>query len=410
MQTKEKSFSGKFFKGINRNIFALGVVSFLTDVSGEMIYPLLPLFLTQTLGAGPEFLGILEGIAESVSSFLKLLSGAISDRVKDRTRWILGGYSLSSISRPLMGLAQSPWMVFFIRLSDRVGKGIRTSPRDALIADTVDPTVRGKAFGFHRGMDHMGAVVGPLIAALILTFFTKDLRTLFLLAAIPAAMSVLVIIFYVRESPKRSLTETSFSFKAFFRLPTGKLRIYLLILFLFLLSNASDAFILLRLTDIGVAPALVPLLWTALHIVKAGTVMPFGILSDRIGRRKMILIGWLLYALLYAAFGFFDEPILISALFIFYGCFYGLTEGTEEALMADLSPEGHRGRAFGWYNFILGAALLPANLLFGYLWKTSGASSAFYVAASIAAIAASFLFIFIHRMPHIPASRPSDEA
>ncbi len=397
------------FKGIGRNVVALGVVSFLTDVSGEMIYPLLPLFLTQYLGASAAFLGLLEGAAESVSAFLKLLSGIISDRVKDRTRWILGGYTLSSISRPLMGLAQGPWAVFFIRLSDRVGKGIRTSPRDALIADTTDPALRGKAYGFHRAMDHAGAVVGPLLATMILLFFLKDLRKLFLLAAIPAALSVLVIVFYVKEAARREPVSKPFSWNTFLTLPRGKLRIYLVILFLFLLSNASDAFILLRLTDIGIAPVLVPLLWTALHIVKTLTTMPFGMLSDRLGRRKVILAGWVLYAVIYAGFGFARAPSFVCLLFMIYGCFYGLTEGTEDALMADLAPSGERGRAFGWYNFVLGAALLPANLLFGYLWKTRGAPSAFFTASGIAGVAALFLFIFIRRMPSLPASRSTAE-
>lgn len=394
------------FKGITANVVALGVVSFLTDISGEMIYPLLPLFVTQYIGASPAFLGLLEGAAESASALLKLFSGIISDRVKNRQLWILGGYSLSSLSRPLMGLAQLPWHVFLVRFSDRVGKGIRTSPRDALIADVTPPESRGKAYGFHRGMDHAGAVLGPIISTIILAFFLTDLRKLFLLAAIPAALSVLVIIFFVRETAKHKPLDSRISWRAFTKAPQGKLRVYLLILFIFLLSNASDAFILLRLTDLGLEPKLVPVFWAILNVVKALTAMPFSMLSDKMGRRKVILIGWSLYALIYAAFGLTSNPFIISALFVVYGCFYGFTEGTEDALMADLAPKGELGYAFGWYNFVLGISLLPANLLFGFLWQKTSASVAFLTAAAIAALSAFFLFIFIKRMPSAPSSKP----
>ncbi len=387
----------------------LGLVSFFTDVSGEMIYPLLPLFLTQVLGAGAGFLGVIEGFAESVSAFLKLTVGTLSDRVKNRPRWVLFGYSLSSISRPLMGLVAGPWSAFAVRFVDRIGKGIRTSPRDALIADSAVAEFRGKAYGFHRGMDHAGAVVGPLIATALLTFFIKDLRKVFLLASIPAAISVLLIIFFVRETASRRVESKSKPISLTLP-PKGKLRSYLMILFLFLLSNASDAFLLLRLTQVGVPVAVVPLLWTALHIVKTFTAMPLGALSDRLGRRKMIFCGWIFYALTYAGFAFTQNPWVLSALFVVYGFYYGLTEGAEGALMADLSTDGERGKVFGWYNFVEGIALLPANLIFGFLWHRYGAQSALLTAALIAALAAFLLLIFIRRVPSaVVVSKSSTE-
>ena len=292
---------GKFLHGLTANVIVFGFVSFLTDVSAEMIYPLLPLFLSQTLGAGPIFLGLIEGVAESTCSFLKLYSGIHADRARDRSKLVLFGYTLSSFSRPLMALAQSPWTVLFIRAADRTGKGIRTSPRDALLADSTHSDHHGRAFGFQRSMDNAGSVVGPLISTILLAYFIKDLRIIFWLAAIPGVMAVLLIIFKVREVRERTIEPTmKFSWK----FPRGKLGIYLVILFVFTLSNSSDAFLLLHAQNCGVPIAQIPLLWMALHIVKTSTVMPFGALSDRLGRRRLILCGWLVYAVVYILFGY----------------------------------------------------------------------------------------------------------
>jgi MFS family permease len=392
--------------GLGRNVIALGFVSFFTDVSSEMIYPLLPVFLTTTLGSGAAFLGLIEGAAESLAALLKLYSGIRSDRVANRTRLVLWGYSLSSISRPLVALARGPWHVFTVRLFDRAGKGIRTSPRDALIADSVAPEARGKAFGFHRSMDHAGAMVGPIVATLLLAFvFKNDLRKVFLIAAVPAACAVLVILLQVRDpgAAKEARPAASLSLE----LPSGKLRTYLLILFIFLLSNSSDAFLLLRLSSVGVAPAVIPLLWTALHVVKASTTLPLGMLSDRLGRRRVILTGWIIYALIYAAFAFVRTPIAASAIFIGYGLFYGFTDGVEKALMADLSQPGERGRAFGWYHCVEGLTLLPASLVFGFLWQKAGPQTAFLYGAALAAFACVLLALFIRGQAGLGRVRPA---
>jgi MFS family permease len=379
------------FRGISGNVLIFGLVSFFTDFSSEMIYPLLPLFLTSVLGGGPAFLGVIEGVAESTASLLKLVSGIISDRVPNRKRLVLAGYGLSTFARPLVAAATTPLAVLFVRFADRVGKGIRTSPRDALIADTTDPAMRGKAFGFHRAMDHAGAIVGPLTATFLLTWVVKDLRTVFWLAAIPGFFAVLLIAVKVREAERKHLVGGGF----LQAIPHGRLRSYLVIVFLFTLGNSSDAFLLLRAGHLGVTPARIPLLWTFFHVVKMLASTPFGALSDRIGRRPIVIAGWGVYALAYAGFAHATTELHIWLLFAFYGLFYGLTEGVEKAFVADLAAPWERGAAFGWYNCAVGVGALPASLLFGFVWQRFGAVAAFYCGASLAALAALALLALV---------------
>lgn len=377
------------FSGITGNVLVLGLVSFFTDVSSEMIYPLLPLFLTQVLGAGPAFLGVIEGIAESTASLLKLVSGILSDRMCGRKGLVLFGYSLSALMRPLIGCAVSPFMVLLIRAGDRVGKGVRTSPRDALVADSVDPSVRGKAYGFHRSMDHAGALVGPLIATGLLAWFVGGVRQVFWLAALPGLAAVLLIVWKVREVEKPSRTSGRVRLAC---IPAGPLRRYLAVLFLFTLGNSSDAFLLLKAGHLGVPALRIPLLWAFFHLVKMLSSMPFGSLSDRVGRRGVILAGWAVYALSYLGYGLAANEVQIWLLFALYGLFYGLTEGVEKAFLADLADPSLRGAAFGWYNFAVGAGALPASLLFGAIWQRWGGVAPFLVGASLAALAALLLF------------------
>ncbi|MRR33524.1 MFS transporter [bacterium] len=381
-----------FFRGITGNVLILGLVSFLTDMSSEMIYPLLPVFLTTVLGAGPAFLGVIEGVAESTASLLKLVSGIMSDRVRDRKGLVLSGYGISSIARPLIAAATGPLAVLFIRFADRVGKGIRTSPRDALIADSVDPSIRGKAYGFHRSMDHAGAIVGPLAATALLATVVTDLRTVFWLSAIPGALTILLIIFKVKEVARRRGPSDGKFLRLF---PRGRLRNYILILFVFTLGNSSDAFLLLKAGDLGVAPVMIPLLWAWFHVVKMLSTMPFGALSDRMGRRGIIISGWGVYALTYIGFAYASSQLHVWLLFTIYGLFYGLTEGTEKALLADIAPAGERGSAFGWYNFAIGIGALPASLMFGFIWQTAGSGAAFCFGAGLAAVAAVLLMLLV---------------
>ncbi len=332
-----------------RAVKTLGLVSLLTDASSEMIYPLLPAFLTGTLKAGPAFLGVVEGFAEAVAAFVKIGSGVLSDRVARRKPVVVAGYGLSSLTRPLVALATAPVHVLAVRLLDRVGKGVRSAPRDALLAEVTAPEDRGRAFGFHRAMDHTGAMIGPLLASAAL-LVTHDLRTVFALAAIPAALAMAALVFGVREPTRKEagppgLPESGAS-------ATGDLggrpfRLYLLVLAVFTLGNSSDAFLLLRAQEAGVTLTFIPLLWAFHHLVKAGASTWGGTLSDRWGRRRAILGGWTVYVLAYAGFALARSPLQVVSLFGVYGLFHALTEGPERALVADLTGSAGRGRALG---------------------------------------------------------------
>jgi MFS family permease len=371
---------------LGRNVVALAVVSFLTDVASEMTYPLLPVFLQTVLGASAMTVGAIEGAAESTAALLKLLSGWLSDRAARRKPLVLAGYGLASVIRPLIGLAQSASQVFAIRVSDRVGKGIRTSPRDALIAGSVDPSIRGRAFGFHRAADNAGAFVGPLLAFALLRWGRFDLRHVFLWTAVPGALAVAALLFGVREVPKKGQVPKAGDLDL--KTPLGKrFWAFLGVLLLFTLGNSTDAFLLLRAADLGVAPALVPILWAMLSLVKSAASTPGGALSDRIGRKPLLVAGWLVYAAVYFALGQARQPWHAWALFAAYGVYFGLTEGVEKALVADLVPADRRGAAFGWYNLALGLGALPASLIFGALWDGKGPAVAFGFGASMALLA-----------------------
>src|SRR5574341_538406 len=275
--------------GLSRNVVALGLVSMLTDVSSEMIYPLLPLFLTSVLGAGQTFVGLVEGIAESAASLTKLLSGWLSDRLGRRKGLVVAGYTLSTISRPFVALALAPWHVLVIRFTDRLGKGLRTPPRDALIAASTDVAIRGRAYGFHRSMDHLGAVGGPALAYALLLLLGDRLRALFLLAVIPGVLSVLILMLRVREAQVVS-TPAATEPRRTGRLDSQLTR-FLVVVTLFTLGNSSDAFVLLRAQEVGIAPIHLPLLWMFFSLVKAATGLPGGMLSDVRGRRGAIVAG-----------------------------------------------------------------------------------------------------------------------
>jgi MFS family permease len=419
---------------IPRNVRALGVVSFFTDMSSEMIYPLIPIFLSTVLGAGASFVGAVEGAAETTASLLKLASGWWSDRVRRRKPLVVAGYGIATVARPLVALAGTAWHVLAIRVADRVGKGLRTAPRDALIADSVAPAERGRAFGFHRAADHAGAVVGPLVAYALLQWGGVSLRTVFALAAIPGAIAVVVLLAGVRERSRGEAPPASRDARLEAAAPDriasdgiestpvgeapasrdsraggpapdrsdapghaatrpplplgGRFWAYLAVVLVFTLGNSTDAFLLLRAADLGVPAALAPILWAMLHVVKSAASTPGGALSDRIGRRPLIVAGWLLYAAVYLAFGRASEAWHVWALFALYGVYFGLTEGVEKALVADIVPADRRGAAFGWYNLAIGVGALPASVLFGAIWDRAGAGTAFGFGAAMAVVAA----------------------
>jgi MFS family permease len=394
------------YRRLPRNVFAISLVSLLNDASSEIIYPLLPIFLSLTLGASPGVVGLIEGAAESISSLLKLFAGYFSDRRGKRKGFVVFGYVLSSFVRPVLAFAVNWYEVLAIRVSDRVGKGIRSAPRDAMIADTVRVEERGLAFGFHRAMDHTGAVAGPLLGYLLVLLFAVDrnsptageFKMIFLAASIPALAAVAVAAFYVREvKHKRQADDMAvpapvkLSLKGF----DSNFKRFLWIVALFTLSNSSDAFLLLRARMAGVSVVVIPLLWATLHVSKVVSSLFGGDLSDRLGRRRLIISGWILYAAVYAGFAFVSNSFSVWILFIIYGIYFGFAEGAEKALVADLVPPEKRGTAFGLYNLAFGITVLPASLLMGALWDWRGPQTAFIVSALLGSTAAVLLLLLV---------------
>ncbi len=385
------------------NVLALAAVSFLTDASSEIIAPLLPLFLVGTLGASVQMVGVIEGAAEAVAALLKVASGWWSDRVSRRKPLIVLGYGLASLVRPMVAIAQTGAHVLAIRLTDRVGKGLRGAPRDALLAASVPVEQRGRAFGFHRAADHAGAVVGPLIALACLQWLAMPMRHVFWVAAVPGALAVLVALVAVKEERPADLAAPIRGREARVALPT-RFWAGIAPVMLFTLGNSTDAFLLLRASQLGVPTALIPLVWVALHVVKSASSAPGGALSDRIGRRPLIVAGWLLYAAVYAGFALAEAQWHAWALFAAYGAVFGLTEGSEKALVADLVAPAQRGTAFGWYHGLVGAAALPASVLFGYVWDRYSAGTAFAMGAGLAVGAAIWMALSANQQQREPVA------
>ena len=375
-----------------RAVWLLGWVSFFTDLATEMVYPLLPLFLTRVIGASALSLGIIEGIADAANSALKVGSGWLADRTGAPKRIVIAGYGLSSAARPLIAVAAAWPQVLGIRFVDRLGKGIRGAPRDAMLAGFAPEGSRGRVYGFHRAMDHAGAVVGPLIAAAFLFFYPGAYRTLFALTIVPGAVVMLILLRVPEQpAPPPATLPADAPAPGRERLPRSFYHLMGIIL-LFSLGNATDAFLLLRLSDVGVPAFWIPLLWSGLHVVKVLSSVAGGALSDVAGRRTMIGAGWLCYAAVYAGFGMFTSPAAVIGLFLAYGLYFGLTEGVEKAWVADLAPVSVRGTAFGIYNAVLGAGTLAASLLFGVLWTRVSPAAAFYTGASLAVAATLLLY------------------
>ena len=384
--------------GLNPNVFFLGIVSLLTDVSSEMIFTLVPLFLRNVLMAPFTIVGLIGGLSESVDAIFRILSGWLSDKVGERKPLAVLGYSISTIAKPFMYLASTWGSVLAIRFSDRVGKGVRTSSRDALIADSISAGERGKGFGLHRAMDTLGAVLGLAIAAIIiylvqggeLALSLKTYQWLVVVGVVPAVLAVLVLLFFVRERKASSPGGDARGGLPRARLTAGfdtRFKVFLAIMAVFTLGNSSDFFVILRAQNLGSSVIYVVLMLVLFNITYAITALPAGMLSDRLGRRRVITLGWFIYALVYLGFAVASEPWQVWLLFACYGIYYGIVEGVARAFVSDLVPEEKRGTAYGLYHGVVGFALLPASLIAGWLWQAYSPAAPFFFGAGLAFLA-----------------------
>ncbi|MBN2057921.1 MAG: MFS transporter [Candidatus Saganbacteria bacterium] len=384
---------------LKKNVYALGFTSFLTDVSSEMILALLPLFLT-ALGAGKAAIGLIEGIAEATASLLKTFSGWFSDKVGKRKLLVVLGYSLSTVTKPFIALANNWGQVLLVRFLDRVGKGVRTSPRDALISESIEARERGKYFGFHRMMDTMGAVVGTMLASLFLFVFGRyfamplmlQYRTIFWIALIPGLLSVITLVFFVKEPKFVEQGKKLFSFRA--ALPKPFVR-FLIIVGLFELVHFSYALFILRVAELGVIVPLIPLVYLAYNIVYAATAMPFGQLADKVGKKTMLAVGYLLFGLMCLGFAFASQSYQAWLLFIIFGLAVAIIEAVPRAMVPDMVPSEVKGTAYGFYHMLVGLMDLPASLIAGLLWDAFGPLVAFSYGGVVAVISAGLLFILV---------------
>ena len=375
---------------LGRNVFFAGLVSLFMDISSEMVYPLVPLFLTNVLGATLTAVGVIEGIAEATASLLKVFSGWLSDRLGKR-KFLMGiGYGVSALSRPVIAGADSWFMVLVARFVDRVGKGVRTSPRDAIIAESADYSSLGAAFGFHRAMDTVGAVIGPLVAFAILYRYVDNLRLVFLASTVPAVIAVIVIVFFIKEraggvggvdkkaGPPR-LSLSSFD---------GPFRRYMLVVGVFSLGNFADAFLILQAQHLGVEKGLITIIYLVFNIVYAASSIPIGIAADRIGIRKTLIASFIYYSAIFLAFAFSTEAVHAWILFPLYGIYKGMSDGTQRAYLATLAPKESKATAFGVYHTVVGLTLLPASVIAGYLWDTTGPGATFLYGSALSLLAA----------------------
>ena len=402
-ETLNADTSRKRILGLNPNVFSLGIVSLLTDVSSDMIFTLVPLFLRNVLKAPFTAIGLVGGLPESIDAIFRIFSGWLSDKVGKRKPLAVLGYSISTIAKPFMYLVSGWGGVLAVRFSDRVGKGIRTSPRDALIADSVSAGERGKGFGLHRAMDTFGAVLGLAIAAIIvylvqsggLELSLKTYQWLVLVGVVPAVLAVLVLLIFVRESgrkpsPAVSGYEGGVASTGYRRLIKGfdnRFKVFLAIMAVFTLGNSSDFFVILRAQDLGSSVIYVVLMLVLFNAAYAAVSLPAGMLSDRLGRRRVITLGWFIYALVYLGFALASELWQVWLLFACYGVYYGIVEGVARAFVADLVVEEKRGTAYGLYHGVVGLTLLPASLIAGWLWQAVSPTAPFYFGAALAFVA-----------------------
>ncbi|RLA89102.1 MAG: MFS transporter [Deltaproteobacteria bacterium] len=381
---------------LDRNVWVAGLVSFFMDFSSEMVNPLLPLFLTSVLGVNKAIIGSIEGIAESTASFLKLYSGWLSDRIGKRKFFMGWGYGLATLSRPLLALAPNWNWVLASRFIDRFGKGVRTAPRDAIIAESTLPENLGRAFGLHRSLDTLGAIAGPGVAFLLLAMGANSYRLVFWVSIVPGLIAVLLIILFIRE--KRATTGTTTELP---RLSWGmfdlRFKFFMAIIVIFTLGNSSDAFLILRAQQVGIAPLVIPLVYIIFNLVYAVSATPAGVLADRLGRHRMILLGFGLFSLIYSGLAGAQHPWQIWLLFGLYGLFMGLTEGVQKAYLATIIPESYKATAFGLYQASVGLALLPASIIAGLLWDHIGPAAPFIFGAATGLTAALLFIVMLYQ-------------
>lgn len=382
---------GRKFLGFGKNVFITGLVSFFMDVSSEMIYPLVPLFLSNVLGVNKSLIGLIEGIAESTASLLKVFSGWFSDRIGRRKGLMAAGYAISTLSRPLMALAGGWHQVLGSRFMDRFGKGMRTSPRDAIIAESTDRKFLGRAFGFHRSMDTMGAVVGPGLAFFLLGIFSNDYRKVFWLSMVPGLFAVLLIIFFITEKKSR-LPKHSERPKLTLKHFDGRFRWFLLVVTVFAIGNSSDVFLILRAQQVGIATVTIPVVYLLFNLIYSVSSIFAGMAADRFGRKRIILCGFVLFAVVYYGFATAANTKAIWILFGFYGIFMGLTEGVQKAFLTTIIPSDFKATAFGVYNTAIGLAMFPASFIGGWLWDHISPAATFYFGA-VTAVSAAVVFV-----------------
>jgi len=384
MNEKKKIF------GLEKNAFFTGLTSFFTDTSTKMVYSVMPLFLL-SIGASKTTISLIEGIAESTASLLKAISGYWSDKIGKNKPFMIIGYGITAIITPLYALARIPIQILFFRFFERIGKGLRTAPRDSLISGSIKKNEAGKTFGFQKAMDNSGAIVGPLIAFLLLSIFPLNYSYIFLLATIPAILGVLTIIIFIKEAKAEKKETTN---KISLKLLPKKFYFFLIIIFVFTLGNSADALLLVKTSETGIDKSYIPFVYMIFNTVSVLLAIPIGKLSDRIGREKLIILGFIVYAIVYYFFGRFNSINVFIFLFMLYGFYSALTDGSQKAMISDIVSKDLKGTGFGIYHAVLGITLLPASLIAGLLYDKVNSNAPFYFGSIMALIATILMIIF----------------
>lgn len=384
MNEKKKIF------GLEKNAFFTGLTSFFTDTSTKMVYSVMPLFLL-SIGASKTTISLIEGIAESTASLLKAISGYWSDKIGKNKPFMIIGYGITAIITPLYALARIPIQILFFRFFERIGKGLRAAPRDSLISGSIKKNEAGKTFGFQKAMDNSGAIVGPLIAFLLLSIFPLNYSYIFLLATIPAILGVLTIIIFIKEAKAEKKETTN---KISLKILPKKFYFFLIIIFVFTLGNSADALLLVKTSETGIDKSYIPFVYMIFNTVSVLLAIPIGKLSDRIGREKLIILGFIVYAIVYYFFGRFNSINVFIFLFMLYGFYSALTDGSQKAMISDIVSKDLIGTGFGIYHAVLGITLLPASLIAGLLYDKVNSNAPFYFGSIMALIATILMIIF----------------